>query len=225
MPKHSILSFMYRAGVTRQRLSHHCETPSLQSHPVQQRLQLRQVGGFTPQNANWRPGQLPLRTGEIFFPVGRSFDPTANRQTARSWHFNCFSETPALMPCSAHGTTGAPSEPLARQSSSSQVNKKVAIVSVVTETDPSGENPQLWYTTHTVSPEGCHIDGIIWCPSFGTPSVQTRRSHSVLKTTTRGSEHPSTSLAPCSRSTSPSPSSNRETPSSGKRQSSCTPPH
>ena len=140
---------------------------------MQQRLQLRQVGGFTPQSANWRPGQLPLGTGEIFFPVGRSFGPTANRQTAHSWHFNCFSETPALMPCSAHGTAGAPSEPLARQSSSSQVTKKVAIVSVVTEIDPSGENPQLWYTTHAVSPEarktvklsqGRHIDGIIGVP-------------------------------------------------------------
>ena len=52
----------------------------------------------------------------------------------------------------------------------SQVTKKVAIISVVTETDPSGANPQLWYTTLAGSPEvrktvklsqGRHIDGII----------------------------------------------------------------
>ena len=161
--------YVQRAGVTRQRLSHHCETPSLQSPPNAAEAATEAGWRFTPQNANWRPGQLPLGTGEIFFPVGRSMGPTA----FSSWHFNSFSETPALMPCPAHGTAGAPSEPLARQSSSSQVTKKVAIVSVVTEIDLSGENPKLWYTTHAVSPEvrktvklsqGRHIDGIIGVP-------------------------------------------------------------
>ena len=84
-----------------------------------------------------------------------------------------FSETPALVPSSAHGTARAPSEPLVRQSSISQVTKKVAIISVVTETDPSGENPQLGYTTLAGSPEvqrtvklsqGRHTDGIIGVP-------------------------------------------------------------
>ena len=42
--------------------------------------------------------------------------------------------------------------------------KKVAIVSVVPEIDPSGENPQLWYPSHAVSSEGRHIDGIIGVP-------------------------------------------------------------
>ena len=82
------------------------------------------------------------------------------------------------MPSSAHGTACAPSEPLVRQSSSSQVTKRAAIISVVTETDPSGENPQLWCTTLAGSPEvrktvkllqGRHIDGIIDVPVTTPP--------------------------------------------------------
>ena len=57
--------------------------------------------------------------------------------------------------------------------SRSQVTKKVAVISVVTETDPSGAHPQLWYTTLAGSPEvqktvklsqGLHVDGIIGVP-------------------------------------------------------------
>ena len=83
MHKHSVLSFMYREQAP---LVSACliivKHPSLQSHPVQQRLQLRQFGFLRLKTKTGAPVNSPSGREKIFFPVGRSFGPTANRQTA-----------------------------------------------------------------------------------------------------------------------------------------------
>ena len=69
-----------RAGVTRQRLSHHCETPSLQSHPVQQRLQLRQVGGSRLKTQTGGPVNSPWGRETFSFQLAGSL---AQQQTVK----------------------------------------------------------------------------------------------------------------------------------------------